>query len=175
MCLRKHKANLQPPSAVYGGLDQALARKEWLCATAPIVPKYRLALMQQNENALLIQHVSKMTRQQGFMRKSVQRYNSLAWQDKLTLVVFEMCILHYHDVTLQPCYWHQGLNPSRTRPWTHAELQLARPWAPSLLYQVLQYILPPHWSSPQTANIPPSLPLPIILINSLDTSLTHLR
>lgn len=110
--------------------------------------------MQQNQNALLIQYISKSIRQQGFIRKSEQMYNSLAWEGKFTLVVFEICILHYHDVTLHPCYWHQGLHPGRIRPWPHAEHQLARP--PSPLYSMLQYTSSPHWSSPQTANIPPS-------------------
>jgi len=53
---------LQLHSAAYGGLDQAPPSKERLCTAAPVVPEYCLALMQQNQNALLIQNISKIAR-----------------------------------------------------------------------------------------------------------------
>lgn len=89
---RKHKANLQPPSEAYRGLDQALSRKKWPCTAAPITPTYCLTLIQQTQNALLIQDISKIARQQGLMREPEQTYDSTAWQDELTSVMFEMCI-----------------------------------------------------------------------------------
>lgn len=60
MCLREHKANPQQHSPVHGGPNQALPCKQWLCTAAPMVPTYHWELMQQNQNLVLIHHLSKL-------------------------------------------------------------------------------------------------------------------